>query len=343
MRMAVNPVLGRELKERFRSRRAPVFVTLWVLGVGLVGYLVYLVAQVAARDAFGLGQGIAAGYMGQFIFEAMMLLLMTGVVMIVPGLTALSIVGERERQTFHLLQVTQLTPLQIVLGKLWSSMSYFLLLVVAVAPIVGLPLLFGGVGLVDVVVGFAMLMLTAVMLGSVGIWGSSRARSARGAVANAYLWAFVVAFITIALLGAELLFTGNRADPFPARGREVVSILPNPYVGMVSAVAAPLGSDGLEGTPFDVVEVLLYQRQGFDGLSSTQIGRNVGVNEPFADDDPVPGAQDRLLPTRRLAVWVYTVGLYAAVIAVSLAGATRRVAAPTGRIRTARRSRDGSS
>ena len=43
-------------------------------------------------------------------------LLMTAVVMIVPGLTALSIVGERERQTFQLLQVTQLSPLQIVLG-----------------------------------------------------------------------------------------------------------------------------------------------------------------------------------------------------------------------------------
>lgn len=93
MNLAVNPVLGREIKERFRSRRAPVFVTLWVLGVGLIGYLVYLVAQLAARSAFGLGQGVAGGYMGRFIFEGMMALLMTGVIMIVPGLTALSIVA----------------------------------------------------------------------------------------------------------------------------------------------------------------------------------------------------------------------------------------------------------
>src|SRR5690606_5669540 len=169
MSLSLNPVLGREVRERFRSRRAPIFVTLWVLGVGLIGYLVYLIAQLAARDAFGLGQGVAGGYMGRFIFEGMLLVLMTAVVMIVPGLTALSIVGEKERQTFHLLQVTQLSPIQIVLGKIWSSMSYFILLLVAVAPVAALPLLFGGVRITDVLVGLGMLLLTAVMLGSVGI------------------------------------------------------------------------------------------------------------------------------------------------------------------------------
>lgn len=328
MNLALNPVLGREIKERFRSRRAPVFVTLWVLGVGLIGYLVYLVAQLAARDAFGLGQGVAGGYMGRFIFEGMLLLLMTAVVMIVPGLTALSIVGERERQTFHLIQVTQLTPLQIVLGKLWSSMSYFLLLLVSVAPIVALPLLFGGVAMGDVFVGLGMLLLTAVMLGSIGIWGSSRARSSRGAVANAYLWSFVLAFITFAAMGAELLFLGGDRQPFPAQGREIISILPNPYMGMVSAVVAPLGSDGLQGTPFDVGEVLLLNRQGF---------RNFGFGVGGAGLVDGDGGE---LPLRRPPVWMFTVGIYVLVTLVTLRGAVRRVRAPAARIRSLR-SRNG--
>lgn len=323
MNLSINPVLGREIKERFRNRRSAVFVTLWVLGVGLIGYLVYLVAQLTARDAFGLGQGVAGGYMGRFIFEGMLALLMTGVVMIVPGLTALTIVGERERQTFHLLQVTQLTPLQIVLGKLSSSMSYFLLLLVAVAPVVALPLLFGGVKLADVAAGLGMLILTAMMLGSVGIWGSARARSSRGAVANAYLWSFVLAFITFAAMGAELLFLSD-GPVFPARGREVVSILPNPYVGMVSAVVAPLGSDGLQGTPFDVIEVLLMERQGFD-----QFGFGRGPLGMAVDGD-------RPLPLRRPPVWVYTVAIYVATTVAALYGAARRVRAPATRIRTLR-------
>lgn len=330
MNVALNPVLGREVKERFRSRRAPVFVTLWVLGVGLIGYLVYLVAQLAARDAFGLGQGVAGGYMGRFIFEGMLLLLMTAVVMIVPGLTALSIVGERERQTFHLLQVTQLTPLQIVLGKLWSSMSYFLLLLVSVSPVAALPLLFGGVRIGDVFVGLGMLLVTAVMLGSIGIWGSSRARSSRGAVANAYLWSFVLAFITFAALGAELLFLSDERQPFPAQGREVVSVLPNPYVGMVSAVVAPLGSDGLQGTPFDVGEVLLLNRQGFRNFG-------FGIGGPPIAEGNEPG-----VPLRRPPVWVFTVGIYLLITLAALQGAVRRVRAPAVRIRSLR-SRDGGS
>lgn len=325
MNLTVNPVLGREIKERFRSRRAPVFVTLWVLGVGLIGYLVYVIAQIAAQDAFGLGRGIAGGYMGQFIFEGMMALLMTGVIMIVPGLTALSIVGERERQTFHLLQVTQLSPLQIVLGKLWSSMAYFLLLVVAVAPVAALPLLFGGVRLGDVAVGLGMLILTAITLGSIGIWGSARARSSRGAVANAYLWSFVLAFITVAAMGAELLIMSD-GDAFPPRGREVWSILANPYVGMVSAVAYPLGSDGIRGTPFDVVEVLLLERQGYSDFGF--MGGGV---------QPADGVgAERALPLRRPPVWVFTVGIYLVVTALALWGATRRVRAPATRIRALR-------
>ena len=324
MNLTVNPVFGREIKERFRSRRAPVFVTLWVLGVGLIGYLVYVIAQIAAQQAFGLGQGIAGGYMGQFIFEGMMALLITAVVMIVPGLTALSIVGERERQTFPLLQVTQLTPLQIVLGKLWSSMSYFLLLLVAVAPVAALPLLFGGVRLGDVVVGLGMLVLTAIMLGSIGIWGSARARSSRGAVANAYLWSFILAFITVAAMGAELLIMSD-GDAFPPRGREVWSILPNPYVGMVSAVASPLGSDGIRGTPFDVVEVLLLERQGYSDfgfLGAAPIDDGVGA--------------ERALPLRRPPVWIFTVAIYVLVTLLALRGATRRVRAPSARIRALR-------
>lgn len=324
MNLTVNPVLGREIKERFRSRRAPVFVTLWVLGVGLVGYLVYLLAQLAARDAFGLGQGVAGGYMGKFIFEGMLALLMTAVIMIVPGLTALSVVGERERQTFQLLQVTQLSPLQIVLGKLWSSMSYFLLLLFAVAPVVALPLLFGGVRLGDVVVGLAMIMLTALTLGSIGIWGSSRARSSRGAVANAYLWAFILAFLTFAFMGIELLLLTD-GPAFPARGREVVSVLPNPYVGMVSAVVAPLGSDGIGGTPFDVIEVLLLERQGF----SSDMG--VGIGGGGFDQ-----VGNRDLPLRRPPVWMFTVGIYLVISGLALRGATRRVRAPATRIKAVR-------
>jgi len=201
-------------------------------------------------------------------------------------------------------------------------MSYFMLLLVAVAPVVAVPLLFGGVRLTDLLAGLGMVLLTSVMLGSVGIWASSRARSSRGAVASAYTWSFVLAFITLAAMAGELLLLYD-GSAFPAQGREIVSILPNPYVGMASAVVHPLGSDGLSGTPFDIVEVLLLQRQGFEGFG---FGMDIGVDAA------------RALPLRRPPVWAYTIGIYVISIVVALAGATRRVRAPATRIRSLRRS-----
>ncbi|MGH8874533.1 MAG: hypothetical protein ACRDVM_04695, partial [Acidimicrobiia bacterium] len=172
----MNPVLLREVKERFRSRRAEWFITLWVLVVGVLAYLIYLLAQLAAREGFGMvgllgregfgmGRLVATGFIGQFMFELVTLLMVTAVVMVVPGLTASAIVGERERQTLHLLQVTQLTPLRLVWGKLASSLSYFLLLLVAVAPVMAVPLLFGGITFGDVAGAVGMLLATATVLG----------------------------------------------------------------------------------------------------------------------------------------------------------------------------------
>jgi hypothetical protein len=99
---------------------------------------------------------------------------------------------------------------------------------------------------------------------------------------------------------------------------------------MVSAVVAPLGSDGLQGTPFDLGEVLLLQRQGFDAF-------NFGIGQV-----PLAGDEDRAVPLRRPPVWMFTVGIYLLITIGALRGAARRVRAPAARIR-ALRSRNGGS
>jgi ABC-type transport system involved in multi-copper enzyme maturation permease subunit len=324
----VNPVLTRELLERFRTRRAPWFIFGWTLGIGLIGYVVYLVGQQVANGFFGLGRLVASGFMGRFLFQAMALLMMTAVVMVVPGVTALSIVGERERQTLSLLQVTQLSPFQLILGKLTSSLSYFVLLLVAVAPIMALPLLFGGMSFGDVFAALAIMIATAVMIGSVSLAISARARSSRGAVAGSYVFAFLIAFFTIAMLLAELLVVrGAGGAIVPARGREVYSSWLNPYVAMVDAIEAPLAlkMDG-QLTPFTPIDSLLFARQGVSG------GGVLGGGGGFVD---LPGAfaedGSQLVRLRRGPVWVRTLIIYVVVSALALMRAGRTVRAPAAR------------
>ncbi len=325
----MNPVLTRELMERFRTRRAPWFIFGWTLGIGLIGYVVYLVGQQVANGLFGLGRLVASGFMGRFLFQAMALLMMTAVVMVVPGVTALSIVGERERQTLSLLQVTQLSPFQLIIGKLTSSLSYFLLLLVAVAPIMALPLLFGGMSFGDVFAALAVMLVTAVMIGSVSLAISARARSSRGAVAGSYVFAFLIAFFTIAMLLAELLVVrGAGGAIVPARGREVYSAWLNPYVAMVDAVQSPLAlrQDG-QLTPFTPIDSLLFARQG---ISGGVFGGGGGVG--FAAEGILPDDDGRqLVRLRRGPVWIRTVIIYLVLSALALMRAGRTVRAPAAR------------
>jgi len=324
----MNPVLAREVLERFRTRRAAWFIFAWTLGIGVVGYVVYLVSQQVANNFFGMGRLVATGFMGRFLFQAMALLMMTAVVMVVPGVSALTIVGERERQTLSLLQVTQLSPFQLIFGKLTSSLSYFLLLLVAVAPIIALPLLFGGMSFGDIFAALGMMLVTAVMIGSVSLAISARARSSRGAVAGSYTVSFFIAFFTIAMLLAELLVVRGAGNAIvPPRGREVFSSWLNPYVAMVDAVDAPLSLRmDFQFTPFTPFEALLYARQGVS--SGITGGFGMGGGELLAPFDPTGQQEVRL---RRGSVWVRTLIIYAVVAALALLRAARVVRAPSAR------------
>jgi ABC-type transport system involved in multi-copper enzyme maturation permease subunit len=325
----VNPVLSREILERFRGRRAALLIFLWTLGIGLVGYVVYLVGQQVASGFFGMGRLITTGFVGRFLFQGMVLLMVTAVVMVVPGVTALTIVGERERQTLGLLQVTQLTPFQLVLGKLSSSLSYFLVLVVAVAPIIALPLLFGGMSLGDIFAGLGMMLVTATMVGSVSLAISARAKSSRGAVAGSYAFSFLIAFFSIAMILAELLvFRGSANDLVPPRGREIYSSWINPYIATVDAVVAPLAlrNDG-QVTPFTPAEMLLFARQGVNqtlGGVAFDVGFGRGV--PMEGGGIVGPVQE--IRSRRGPVWIRTVVLYVVISGLALLRATRVVTAP---------------
>jgi ABC-2 type transport system permease protein len=319
----MNPITARELRERFRRTGSLVFVTLWLLVIGLFGYFAYLLARVAV-GATGLIGGfaplLASASMGRFMLQLFLLLLLTAVIFVAPGLSALSIVGERERQTFPLVQVSQLGAYQIVLGKLGSSLAYLLLLLVAAAPLLVLPALFGGVTVGDVLGGLAAVVGTAATLGALGLWMSSVARSSRGAVASSYVWAFSLGLGTFLLLTAELLLVGQGpADPFDPRGRELYSAWLNPFMAMVSAVEDPPGAQTL-GTPgpFLPFQFLVQARQG-DPQSMGQL----------VDDQPV----------RRGPLWIRSLALAALLSALALSRAARAVRAPRRRRPVLRRRR----
>ena len=304
----MNPVLARESRQRFRGRWSWLVITGWVIVVGLLTYLFYFVGRSISIDFFSVrGPLSGLSQAGKWVFDGMSLVLLTAVAFMVPGLTALSIVGERQRQTLHLLQITQVTPLGIVVGKLFSSVGYFLVLILAVVPLLGIPLAFGAIGLADVLVVMGMLVLVVGMQASISIWVSSRAKTNRAAVAMSYLLAVAIFFGSFVLMGVEAL--AIRVD-IEDNGRELVSTWLNPYVAMADAVAFPYDEipgffDGSElPTPMDPLMALVSLRQG---EGQTEGG---------------------LLGFRRFPGWIATTLIYGLIIALSLWRASRRITAP---------------
>lgn len=334
----MNPVFAREAKERFRSRRTLPFLTAWTVAMGLLTYLLYFLALEISSQS-GLGRLVSTGYVGRFLFQAMVLLLITAVIFLVPSTAAVSIVSERERQTFQLLQVTQLSAFQLVLGKLLASISYLMILMVVALPMASIPLLFGGATFGDVVAALGMLVVTAVMLASVSVWVSARARGSRGAVAGALSITFLISFLTFASMGGELLWKNSRDAGFWGKGPfEVVSVWANPYFGIVDAVIQPYEirqQQGVGGTPFTPFELLLFRRQEIriDGG---------GFVEGVGPGRLILGDGRQLVETSKPPAFLYTLVIYLGISALSLWRATRAVTAPGGKIVRARRQKNAS-
>jgi hypothetical protein len=331
--MKLNPVTMRELRERFRRNRAGLFVSLWIVIVTGAGYLIYLAARAWASSVgfFGGGSPLLIGSsLGRSMFEMVSLLLLTGMLLVVPGVASLSIVGERERLTLPLLQVSQLKPRQIVLGKLSSSLAYQVLLLVAVAPVMLVPMLFGGVGIGDVTAALAAMIATAIVVGSLSVWVSARAKSTRGAVAGSYLITFaLVAGTALLLIGEIVFFAPSDRDTWGPNGRELYSIWLNPYMAMVSAVDEPLETTNefvALGTPFDPFDTLLRYRQWG---SQNDFGGGVFIGDSGVQTDVNFGAPgEGRTAMNRGRLWVRSLLLAALVTVMALWFAARRVTVP---------------
>lgn len=358
----MNPVAGRELQERFRSLRSPVLLSVWVMAAGALTFLAYLFVRSAAESRLsgvgfgGLGSVFASSSMGAFILHALLLGLLTAVVLVVPGQAAVAIVGERDRQTLPLLQVSQLGAPGIVLGKLASALAFVLLLLVVVIPLLVIPVLLGGVDVADVLRGVLMVAATAVTIGAVSMWISARSKSMQGAVLGSYVMAAVLVFGSLALVGAEVLLA-RPTDSGPTRyergiardqGRELYSTWLSPYLGLVDASSDVLQFGGeVVPSPYQPFRQVLVKRQGYaastawslydafggggfatDGVVVDEprgFGRGVGMMPSMSTEirraDPIRGG-----------VWWRTLVFQALVTVVALWAATRLIRVPRRRM-----------
>src|SRR5262249_12290926 len=129
-----NPIVVKEVRQALKSRQ---FVITFLL----------LLLAAWAGSIFGvcfLGESIDYGSSAVTFFAGFLLALSAAALVIVPFATFRSIIEERTETTLELLQITALSPVQIVRGKILSAMVQVLVYFCAIAPFIAFTALLPG-------------------------------------------------------------------------------------------------------------------------------------------------------------------------------------------------------
>ena len=165
------------------------------------------------------------------------------VVFLAPSSTAGAISLEREKQTLELLAATPISSLAIVLGKLLSALVYVFLLIAASIPLTAVVFVFGGVAPEDVLRGYIVLIVTALGLGSFGLFCSSLVKRTQAATAITIFGVLAMTIGTVfVLIFWQAMSTVRQRQPGrPVRAVQAPAVLAylNPFIAQVDVCAAP--------------------------------------------------------------------------------------------------------
>ena len=158
----INPVLLKELRQRFRRGKTAWMLALYLL---VLGGFVLAIIYLNWRNSPGFYQPGRSRDIFMTLSMAQLVLL----AFVAPGLTASVISGERERQTLNVLLTTRLTTWGIIWSKLVSSIAFVVILVLATLPLYGIVFLYGGIAPEQVLGAFGFYLLTMFFFACLGI------------------------------------------------------------------------------------------------------------------------------------------------------------------------------
>ena len=242
MRMGIwnksNPVIVSEMKIKMRGWRTALSITAYLGVLLLIGFLYYL--AFVQQSMYYNNSINARQQAGMEIYTVLAILQFSLILLITPAQTAGTISSEREKQTLDLLLSTKMSSFGIIFGKLFSAMSFILLLIVTSIPLFSLVFLFGGVTPGDMIKLFLFYIVTAFAVGSFGIFYSTLFKRTVTATVVTYLTIFFLGLVSV-ILGTYMVAI-QMTGPSPATNPSVPFVLYiNPAVGLADIMVRDSG------------------------------------------------------------------------------------------------------
>lgn len=223
MKIRLNPIVKKDLQVTVRSMR---------MSWGLFAYevaltIAFLLALVVIQDAgsYSYSDNIYSYLI--YLFPVVAVTQVCIVALSVPIITASSISGEKERQTFDIMLTTCMSPFAIVFGKVVSAVLRILFFVIASTPIMALSFVVGGLSWSYLFYYLLAVILFSVFAGSIGIFASSFCRKSVAALMLSFVMYFIIFVMTFVPLIYRMVAYSYGDDSY---GESLLLLLWNPVV-----------------------------------------------------------------------------------------------------------------
>jgi ABC-type transport system involved in multi-copper enzyme maturation permease subunit len=240
--MRFTVLLVKELRSRLRGQYSTWLIFTYVLVVGLIGlgFLLRADAITAGYQVFLLRQ------IGVQLYALLALVQLFLIVFIAPALTATSVNGEKAGQTIDLLLCSKLSAFSLLAGKLAAGLANTLLLIAASLPLFSLAYFFGGISLAQVPGTLVVLVMTAAVVETFGLFCSTLLR--RPSISTAIVYTFCAVWMFWYWVVYYLITQGSAGGPSggnpPGNALLRWLIAWNPIAALSSAESSAQGPAG---------------------------------------------------------------------------------------------------
>jgi len=197
-RHGVRTVATLELRQRVRSTRWKIALLVWFVVVGAITALAWYAMATTAVV------GVNGAPFGPAIFGLVVFFVLFLGLVVAPTLSATAINGDRSAGTLAILQVTLLSPAEIVLGKLLAAWVAALAFLVVSVPFLVVALAAGGTPVLAVVVCLAVLALLLAAVCAIGLGFSALTARSAGSAVLTYLAVAGLTVVSLLVFGLTL-------------------------------------------------------------------------------------------------------------------------------------------
>lgn len=204
MKIRMNPIIKKDFKVTARSMKMA-----WGLMAyeAILAFIFIIALSILSYEADYSYQNIYSELISLFPLIGIAQVAMTALT--IPIMTASSISGEKERQTFDIMLTTCLSPGAIVFGKVFSSVAEVMLYVAAGIPIMALAFVLGGLSWWTLFLFLVVIFIFATLAGSIGVFCSSITKKTIASIILAFVGYFLVCFLTVLPMIITLFATGG--------------------------------------------------------------------------------------------------------------------------------------